>query len=437
MSINKLLVPPSACLLLSVLSPTASADFLADSSAKLNMRNFYYNNDNRSSGATQSKIEEWAQGFVVDFRSGYTEGDVGVGLDALGMLGMTLDSGKGRHLNNTMIPSDSDDRAVSEWTRLGLTAKVKFSKNELKYGTLIPKLPVLVATDGRLLPQTFDGVQLNSTEFNNLSLTAGRLESTTGRGSTDRTGLSIAGASKESDHFDFGGADWKITDNLLGQYYFARMENFYDQHFVGLVHILPIASDQTLKTDLRYWNSQGIGENDKGTSGYRASGYTKNNSGRIDNQTWSATLIYSYGAHAWTLGHQQVSDDSGFFQPNQGGLADKGAGGASAYTYTDRLVYAFTRAGERTNYAGYAYDFAALGIPGLKASFMYLKGDQIKTLSSSDAEEWEANYFLDYVVQSGPLKGLSLSWKDGKGRSSTFGDVDQTRVSLNYSIALF
>ena len=56
------------------LSGQAFADFLSDSKATLGMRNFYFNNDNRDGTAAPSKTEEWAQGFMLDFKSGYTDG---------------------------------------------------------------------------------------------------------------------------------------------------------------------------------------------------------------------------------------------------------------------------------------------------------------------------------------------------------------------------
>jgi len=118
---------------------------------------------------------------------------------------------------------------------------------------------------------------------------------------------------------------------------------------------------------LRYFKTDSSGANSSGTSGYKISGYTEGNDGEIDNRTWSAALIYTVGGHGFTAGYQSVSSGSNFTQLNQGGLANKGAGGSSLYLYTDRLIQTFTRAGERTAFGQYAYDFAAMGVPGLKA----------------------------------------------------------------------
>lgn len=434
MSIKK--IATTSALASFAITAQAHADFIGDSKAAFGIRNFYFNNDNRDGSAVPSKTEEWAQGFMLDYKSGYTDGAVGFGVDALGLMGVTLDSGKGRHVGSTMIPSASSNSAVDEWSRLGLTGKVKMSNTELRYGTLIPKLPILVANDGRLLPQSFEGGQITSSEFKDLTLTGGRIEHATGRGSTDQTGLAALGGTHESNKFDFAGADWKVSKDLTAQYYYANLDNYYTQQFIGLIHTLAIAEGQSLKTDLRYFKTDSSGENSSGTSGYRISGYTKNGDGEIDNRTWSAALVYNLGGHAITAGYQSVSDGSSFTQLNQGSLVDKGAGGTSLYLYTDRLIQSFTRAGERTSFGQYAYDFAALGVPGLKASVIYLSGDNIKTRSGEDQKEWERDISLDYVLQSGALKGVGIGWRNGKSNSQAARDQDQNRVFLSYSIAL-
>jgi hypothetical protein len=335
-----------------------------------------------------------------------------------------------------MIPSDSDNSAVDEWSRLGLTGKVKMSKTELRYGTLIPKLPILVANDGRLLPQAFEGGQITSSEFKDLTLTGGRIEHATGRGSSDQTGLAVTGGTRESNQFDFAGGDWKVTKDLTAQYYYANLDNYYTQQFFGLIHTINFLDNQSLKTDLRYFKTDSSGENSSGTKGYRVSGYIKNGDGEIDNRTWSAALIYTLDGHAITAGYQSVSDGSNFTQLNQGSLVDKGAGGASLYLYTDRLIQSFTHAGERTAFGQYAYDFAALGVPGLKASVIYLSGDNIKTTTGNNQKEWERDISLDYVLQSGTFKGVGFGWRNGKSNSEAARDQDQNRVLVSYSIPL-
>ncbi|WP_448090498.1 OprD family porin [Pseudomonas azerbaijanoccidentalis] len=433
---------PTAILLAAGSMSAEAADgahgFLEDSKATLSMRTLYFNSDNRDGAADPSKTEETAQGFVLRYESGFTQGTVGFGLDAQALLGVTLDSGRGRHVGSGMIPSDGDDAADS-WSSFGPTAKMRIAKTELRYGTLLPKLPILISNDARVLPQSFTGTQVTSKDIDGLTLTGGLLEQAVGRASTDRTGLSVAGATRDSNKFYFAGGDYELSKTLKAQYYFAQLEDFYNQNFVGLTHLLPIDSASSITTDLRYFRTTSSGANSSAAGraqGYRASGYTEDNNGEIDNSTWAAMITYANGGHAVTLGHQRVGDGSNFVQPNQGSLPDKGAGGGSVYLPTDRMIQSFTRAGEQTHFGQYTYDFAALGVPGLKASIVYLKGTDIKVQNGSDQSEWERDMTLDYVVQSGTFKNVGFSLRNGQSNTDAGRDVDQSRFIINYSIPL-
>ncbi|MHC8380623.1 OprD family porin [Pseudomonas sp. LB3P14] len=421
------------------LNQAAYADFLKDSKATLSTRNLYFNSDNRDGSATPNKTEEWAQGFVLNYASGFTDGTVGFGIDSLAMLGITLDSGAGRHVGSSMIPSDGDG-AAAQWARFEPTAKMHFANTEARYGTLQPKLPVLMASDGRLLPQTFQGGQVTSKDLDNFTFTGGLISQATGRGSTDRTGLSVVGGQQDSNRFYFAGTDYKPLKNLNLQYYFARLDDYYDQHFFGLQHSWTIDDANSLFTDLRYFKTGSNGANASASGrsqGYIASGYSKDRKGEIDNDTWSAYFTYQHLAHSVTLGYQGVSENSNFIQENQGSLVDKGAGGSSYYLFTDRMLQSFVRAGEQTVFGQYTYDFAPLGAPGLRATLVYLKGTGIKTYTGPDQSEWERDVALEYVVQSGTFKGLGLSWKNGMARTEAGRNSDQNRAILNYTLALF
>src|SRR5690606_34424604 len=254
--------------LLSTLPTLAQAGegFVEGASATLGARNFYFNQDNRSGAASPSKAEEWGQGFLLDFQSGYTQGPVGFGLDALGQVGIRLDSG-GRQGKadrsrdpGIVFPVENDGSAVSDFSRIDFTAKAKVSNTELKYGTLLPKLPVLTLNDGRLLPQTFRGGQLSSTDIDRLSLVAGQIEKAKGRASSDYEELRIAGGTERVDQFRFVGGDYKVTDNQTASYYFGELEDYYRQHYVGAVHHITLGGGK-LSTDLRHFDSNAHGAN--------------------------------------------------------------------------------------------------------------------------------------------------------------------------------
>jgi hypothetical protein len=420
-----------------------AAGFLEDSKASVSSRTMYYNNDNREGGADQ---RETAEGLKFDYLSGFTQGTVGFGIDAQALVGIHLDGGKGHHPanNNTFFPSDSDGSAVHEWSRAAANVKARFSKTEAHLGgALQPNLPILVANDSRVLPQTFDGGTITSKEIDNVTLNAGQLEHSAGRASSNSTGLAVAGGTQDSNQFRYAGADWKVTKDLTLQYYHSNLKDYYKQDFLGLIHVFPIDANQSFKTDLRYFDSSSVGKN--GDAGYR---FNNNNGfartpGEVDNKTWSAMFTYTLGGNAFLLGHQRVNDDGGFVYLNQGNVVDgnghpEANGGASFYLFTDAMINGFVRAGENTTFGQYSYDFAALGVPGLKTSIAYLHGDNIKATNGSgpDASEWERDMRIDYTIQQGSLKGFGVTLRNGVYRGSEVSnnpDVDQTRLIFNYT----
>ena len=422
-----------------------AAGFVEDSKLSLSSRTMYFNNDNRDGGADN---RESGQGFKLDYISGFTEGTVGFGVDAQALWGIHLDGGRGKHPDNSsFFPSDTGGSAVSQWARVGANAKARFSKTEVHYGSaLAPNLPILVSNDGRLLPQTFEGGTIQSKEIDNLTINAGQLTHAMGRASSNRTGLSIAGASQDSNKFRYGGLDYKLTPDLTLQYYYSNLEDFYKQHFLGATHVFKIADDQSFKTDLRYFDSSADGKNKKGGPGeynFNNNGGYEKTDGKIDNKTWSAMFTYTLGGHALMLGHQQVGDDGGFVWLNQGSLVNdsgtsEGAGGSSFYLFSDSMINQFARAGENTTFGQYSYDFASLGVPGLKASVAYLRGDDIRNKSGDGSyNEWERDARVDYTIQQGSLKGLGFSLRQGvyRGSGESSADQDQTRFIVNYTYA--
>jgi len=426
-----------------------AAGFIEDSKATLGLRNFYINTDNRDGAPTassRSKNAEWGQGFDLRFISGFTQGTVQFGVDAIGLYGLRLDSSRANHGNysgtaagGTVFPSDGN-KAVDDYASLGLTGKVKISQTVAKLGTLLPNNPVIKSNDGRLLPQTFQGGEIVSNEIKDLTLTAGQIESAKGRNSSNNENLSIAGANKSSNYdtgkfsnkFYYAGADYKITKDLTASYYFGELKDFYSQNFLGLVHNWAIGPG-VLKSDLRYYRSRDNGAN-ANTSGYYTSGYYDDaakpvTSGKVDNDLYSYLALYSVSGHTFGGGYQYTKGDSDFPWLNQGD-------GSSASITTDMQIQKFARAGERTWQARYAYDFAQVGVPGLTAGVVYLKGTNIQT-TTGDKSEWERDISLAYVVPQGPLKNLGVAWKNAMWRTDVATrDQDENRLIVSYSIPL-
>ena len=396
----------------------AFADLVSDSKASLELRNFYFNRDFRQDNAAQSKQDEWAQGFLLRFESGYTAGTIGVGMDAIGLLGVKLDSSPDRAGSGLLPRGRSAPReAADDYSELGLTAKLKAANSVLKVGTLIPKLPTALANDSRLLPQTFQGAHINSTDFAGLTLDAGRLTQVSLRDSSNSEDMTVTTgnargivATGTSDEFNFAGASYKWNDQLTTGYNYAKLDGLYDQHILNLTHVLPITTGQSLKSDLRYARSDDDGRSN------------------VDNRAFGAMFTYSLGGHALGLGYQKMSGDTGFAY----------IGGTDAFLVNFVQIGDFANADERSWQARYDYNFASLGIPGLTFMTRYLTGDDITLASGAEGKEWERNTDIAYVIQDGPLKNLGVKWRNATVRSSNFGnDLDENRLIVSYSLPLW
>jgi hypothetical protein len=394
------------------LATPALAGFIDDSKASLELRNHYLNRDFRQHGAGQSKAEEWAQGFTARISSGFTEGSVGVGLDAIGQLGVKLDSSRDRR-GTGLLPFDpADKQPVDDYSELGLTAKLRAANSVLRLGTLQPQLPVVSYNDTRLLSSTFQGGMLTSQEIDGLTLNGGRLTRVNLRDSSGRDDIGYGAAS--SDAFDFAGGTYAISPQLAASYYYGKLDDIYRQQFAGLVHSLPLPGGFSLKSDLRYFDSRGDGA-------ARA--------GRIDNRNLNAMFSLSQGGHRISAAFQRMSGSSGFPFLN----------GGDPYVVNLVTYNTFTRAEEDAWQLRYDYDFAAVGLPGLSFMTRYVDGRNAKTASGDHGEEWERDSDLAYVIQGGALKGLSLRWRNvtfrsGNGLST---DLDENRLILGYTLALW
>lgn len=73
----------------------------------------------------------------------------------------------------------------------------------------------------------------------------------------------------------------------------------------------------------------------------------------------------------------------------------------------------------------------------MSLTFSHQNSQGIKTARDGDRRERETDLVLNYVVQSGPVRGLGISLMQGKLRSEVAPDQDQVRVVLNYNLSLF
>ena len=415
--INKAFLLSALAATIAMPSVTQAA-FVEDSSGALSLRNFYMNRDFRESGKSggpihkgknQSKAEDWGQGFMLRLQSGYTEGAVGLGVDALGLVGVKLDSGGGAGGTGTLVRSRSTGKSAGTHGFLGLTGKAKIANTVLSIGTHEPTLPVIFRNDTRLLPQTFEGGQIQSKDIESLTLTAGQFRKVRSRDSTnyeDLTMFSNGSTGKvRSNRFNYAGASYDFTPGLSGTYFYAELKDNYSQHHANVQYVTDLTDTLKFKVNLRHFNSS-----DKGNT-------------NIDNRLTSGTFSLGYQSHWLSLGYQDSSGKTGL--PILGGATDPWVANIATYQ-------TFINAKEDSWQARYDYNFGQLGLPGLNFMARYISGDNFK-VDGVSAKEWERDIDIGYTIQSGPLKDVGLMVRNVMYRGSQTTDVDENRVIVNYT----
>jgi hypothetical protein len=391
-------------------STPASAALLEESTASLELRNMYMSRDFRQAGGGET-MEDWGQGFTARFKSGFTEGTLGFGVDAMAQLGVKLDSGKGRS-GTGVLAVDRDGTPADDYSELGLTAKARLSNSTLHLGTLQPMLPVVQYNDTRLLSGSFSGGLLNSKEIQGLEFNAGRLTQANARDSSSQDDIGYS--TFNSDHFDFAGGAYAINPQLTASYYYGDLQDIYRQHFLGLVHVLPLANGMSLRTDLRYFKSTDSGNQ---------------LAGKIDNNFLNGMLTLSSGPHKFGAALQRLSGDGNF----------PFLRGGDPYSVNLVTYNAFNKAETDAWQLRYDFDFTALGIPGMAFMTRYTSGKNIEQGAVQNGREWERDSDLVYTLQNGTLKGLNVRLRNVTFRSGNglTNDIDENRLIVGYTLPLW
>ena len=414
----------SACTCVLSLGPALASGFVDDSHADLVMRNYYFDR-NYVNATPQAAAREWAQGFILNLRSGYTEGPVGFGLDAQGLLGVRLDSSRAR-TGTGLLPYNATTREpADEYSELGLTAKARFSKSELQLGTISTFLPIAFASPTRLLPQTFRGAYLKSQDIDQLTLHVGWLDRINLRDSTDYQKMSVGSpngrfnGAAESNRFMFIGGDYAWSPHLTLKYYHAELAQLYRKDFYGFVDNRPMGPG-SLKSDFRLFITGEDGAAKAGT---------------VDNRNAALMLTYSLGAHKFGAGYMQLTGKTGMPY----------LFGTEPLVITEgTLSSEFLNPKERSWQVRYDYNFAGMGAPGLNGMLRYVSGDNIELarFGGSNLSESEKDIEVSYVLQSGPLKDLSLRLRNAWYRNdftaqASHRDDKELRVNIDYTWKLW
>ncbi|WP_166363768.1 OprD family porin [Pseudomonas akapageensis] len=391
----------------------AESGFVEDAKVNLNLRNFYINRNFVNPTYPQGKAEEWTQNFILDAKSGFTQGFVGFGVDVLGLYSLKLDGGRGT-TNTQLLPVHADGRPADDFGRLGVALKGKISKTELKVGEWMPVLPILRSDDGRSLPQTFRGGQVTSQEIDGLTLYGGQFRQNSPRNDASMEDMFMQGkAAFTSDRFNFVGGEYSFNEKrtLIGLWD-AELKDIYQQQYLQIVHSQPLGA-WTLGANLGYF----WGKEDGSAL-----------AGDLDNKTASALLSAKYGSNTFFVGLQKVSGDDAWMRVN---------GTSGGTLANDSYNSSFDNARERSWQVRHDFNFAGVGIPGLTLMNRYISGDEVHTGVITDGKEWARETELAYTVQSGTLKNLNVKWRNSTMRRDfSNNEFDENRLIISYPIGI-
>ncbi|WP_218209385.1 OprD family outer membrane porin [Acinetobacter sp. F9] len=395
----------------------ANADFIDDSNVQLKFKNFYLDRQYQDDASSRN-WGSWSQGVTLDAKSGYHDigGGIKVGADVLVQHAVKL---KGRDKNPDWVLPHDGKQSKDHFGKVGATLKAKVSETELKVGELLPVSPVLVFDPSRQLLTTYSGAWLESKELKDTKLTLAYIDRINNRYDNQFRDLTKFNPPQfdngaEADGMWIAGIDHQLTKELGASYWYADVQDIYQQHYLGVNYKIGLGEKTKLDSHVRYFNNS-----ESGDKLY----------GEIDNQALSVAAKINHGAHTVGVGYQQMFGDSAF--PTLGGwvpqpyLANWG-------------VSTFTAPEEKSWHVSYGYDFSEVGLKGLNATAIYFKGyDQQGTgvYQSQNFNTDEVNAIVNYTVPEGKLKGLGVQgmYIDVNFANPAKPDLQEYRVATTYT----
>ncbi|MHC8396494.1 OprD family porin [Pseudomonas sp. LB3P93] len=407
-------------------SQDESKGFLEDQSLKLKTRFEYMNRDFRNGAGNISNGDgTFKSGYRQDnglsqlltYESGFTQGTIGFGIDAMAMGTVKLDGGSGR-AGNGLFATDSDGNPEKSQGKTGGAVKFRLSDTTLKYGRQFVASPVFATDDSRLLPEVAEGTLLTSKEIKGLELSAGRftaLSSQTGMGKDSINGKHAPGLTSAN----IAGATYQFTDNFVAAIAASDVDDYFKKQYVNANYTFPIDDSQSLNIDFNAYRTK-----DQGQALY----------GELDNKLWSLAAAYSLGAHKFTLGFQRSSGDTNYLYGVDGN--------GTIFVANSIQISDFIGREEKSWQGRYDLNMATYGVPGLSFMARYVYGDNIETTEGTEGKEHEFNFETKYVLQEGPAKDLSFRLRSAIYRANGAYNADYTadnndvRLIVEYPLSI-
>ncbi|RYZ84245.1 MAG: outer membrane porin, OprD family [Proteobacteria bacterium] len=213
----------------------------------------------------------------------------------------------------------------------------------------------------------------------------------------------------EGDAYVFYGGDYEVNKLTNIGLHYGKLEDVYQQYVANMSTAFPFGNSISVKVDLRFAKSQEDGS-------YRD----------VDNKALGGMFTYRVGAQSFGVGYQKMHGNDPYPYVSN----------SDPYLVNFIQINDFANINERSWQARYDVDLAAIGVPGLALMTRYVRGDEVRLTSGSQGEEWERDTDITYAFQSGPLKNLSLRWRNATVRSTFGNNLDENRLIVQYMIPI-
>lgn len=411
------------CLVTTIYQPAVATGNEDQHQFELLARNLYWNHHKQGS----QDQREWGQGLRLDFRSHYTVGAIGLGLNLsaysiLKLHGNAEHSGKA----GVLVPTGKGGTKDAAFTGGG-AIKLRIANTELRYGNnLRPYNPVFAVADTRILPATVQGWWLQSADIPDTTLEAGNFIASRDFNSTHfhrRFYASYAGISTTM--AGFVGINHTINEALSVRAYTSKFRDIWRQYYGNVNYTIPLPSSHSLNFDFNIYRSNSTG---------------KQLAGEIGVTAWSLLTAYSVGPHTLKLSYQKINGAQPFDYLGLG----PGTFHDSIYLANSSQLSDFNGPGEQSWGVFYSVDMSTYTMPGLSFHARYIRGskangDRLAAGSpyayyAQGERHWERDLEMRYVVPSGRAKNLSLRVRYATHRITGNSDVssDQLRLIIEY-----
>jgi len=265
------------------------------------------------------------------------------------------------------------------------------------------ELPFINGDDSRMIPNMFEAYRLDikpsdifrlgfayvTREKSRTSAEFRPMSEVAGVPGVDR-GTSVAGFLVGTRGATYFGAVNELTWDLLNIAYVEASKTWQ------------FSDDFQLRGELQFIDQRSVGDELLGS---------------FATQLYGTSLIASYRSAVLSVGFTSTADGSKVLKP---------FGGVPAFN--SLMISDFDGAGENSWRVGLSYDFARIGLTGVKAFVNYAHGEL-----AADQHEDEFNGTIDYRIDHGLLKNLWLRFRYARNSTSNQPATDDLRAILNYT----